>query len=133
MSGSDRDDEHESECARTGTLPPGDSAAGVRGYEARTGSRLRAEGAVNEPSWDDVETTEPWGVTEWVLLALKWLSVPVALLGGLIMFAGLYAVLVPPFGELYGYVIMWLGAVLMLPACYFWWKWVDRVIRLFRG
>jgi hypothetical protein len=133
MSRSDCDAEHKSERDRTGTFPPGDSPAGVRGYEAGTGDRLRAERAGKEPSCDGGETTEPWGVTEWGLLALKCLSVPVALLGGLILFAGLYAVLFQPWGELYGYVIIWLGAVLVLPACYFWWKWVDRVIRMLRG
>jgi hypothetical protein len=133
MNSGDGDYEHESERDGAGTFPAGDSPAGVRGNETGIGDRRRAERAGQEPACDDGETTEPWGVTEWGLLALKSLSVPVALLGGLILFAGLYAVLFQPFGELYGYVIMWLGAVLMLPACYFWWKWVDRVIRLFRG
>ena len=133
MCNSDGDYEHESERDGAGSFPAGDSPAGGRGFEAGTGGRLRAERAGEEPSWDDVETTEPWGVTDWGLLPLKCLTVPVALLGGLILFAGLYAVLFQPWGELYGYVIMWLGAVLILPACYLWWKWVDRVIRLFRG
>ena len=133
MSSSDCDDEHGAERDSTETLPIGDSPGSVRGYEAGTRGRLRSQRTGEEPSWDDGERTEPWGVTEWGLLALKCLAVPLALLGGLVLFAGLYAVLFQPWGELYGYVIMWLGAVLILPACYFWWKWVDRVIRFFRG
>jgi len=72
-------------------------------------------------------------VTEWGLLALKCLAVPVALLGGLMMFAGLHVIAFEPLVEPFGYLVAWLGAVLILPACYFWWKWVDWVIRLFRG
>ena len=132
MSSNDCDYEHEHERNRTRTVPTGDSPAGVPGNETGTCERPRAQRAEEEPFCDDGEMTEPWGVTEWGVLALKCLSVPVALLGGLILSAGLYVILFQPFGEVFGYVIAWLGAVLILPACYFWWKWVERVIQWFR-